>query len=81
MVGQERRIRWHKVPSPVRGGTADKLFSGKSLQSGATPLLRGFSRKNIFVKKYLITSLVFNGVEFNKKSKSELTILWPLVGR
>ena len=45
--------------------------------------------KIFFVKKYLITSSVFklqkwflhqNGVEFNKKSKSELTILWPLVG-
>ena len=45
--------------------------------------------KIFFVKKYLITSLVFklqkwllhqNGVEFNKKSKSDLTKLWPLVG-
>ena len=29
------------------------------MHSGATPLLRGFSRKIFFVKKYLITSLVF----------------------
>ena len=45
----------------------------------------------IFVaKKYLITPSVFklqkwflhqNGVEFNKKSKSDLTKLWPVVGR
>ena len=45
----------------------------------------------IFVaKKYLVTPSVFklqkwflhqNGVEFNKKSKSDLTKLWPLVGR
>ena len=34
MVGQEGKIRWPEVPSPVRGGTADgccQLFSGKSL--------------------------------------------------
>ena len=36
-----------------------------TMHSGATPLLRGFSRKN--------------GVEFSKKSKSDLTKLWPLV--
>ena len=50
----------------------------------------GVIGKIFFVKKYLTTSLVFmqqkwflhqNGVEFNKKSKSELTILWLLVGR
>ena len=45
----------------------------------------------IFVaKKYLVTPSVFklqkwflhqNGVEFNQKSKSDLTKLWPLVGR
>ena len=44
--------------------------------------------KIFFVKKYLITSLVFklqkwflhqNGVECNQKSKSDLTKLWPLV--
>ena len=46
--------------------------------------------KTFFVKKYLITSLIFklqkwflhqNGVESNQKSKSDLTKLWPLVGR
>ena len=66
------------------------LFGEPTLHSGATPLLRGFSRKIYFVKKYLITSLVFklqkwflhqNGVEFSKKSKSDLTKLWPVVGR
>ena len=61
-----------------------------ALHSGATPLLRACSRKIFFVIKYLITSLVFklqkwflhqNGVKFNKKSKSDLTKLWPQVGR
>ena len=69
MVGQERRIRWHKVPSPVRGGTADKLFSGKSLQSGATPLLRGFSRKNIFCQKIFDNFFSFQATEMVLTSK------------
>ena len=52
--------------------------------------LEGAVGKIFFVKKYLIASLVFklqksflhqNGVEFNKKSKSDLTKLWPVVGR
>ena len=49
----------------------------------------GMIEKIFFVKKYLITPPVFklqkwflhqNGVELNQKSKSELTMLWPLVG-
>ena len=49
----------------------------------------GMIGKIFFVKKYLITPPVFklqkwflhqNGVELNQKSKSELTMLWPLVG-
>ena len=50
----------------------------------------GMIGKIFFVKKYLITPPVFkllkwflhhNGVELNQKSKSDLTKLWPVVGR
>ena len=56
-----------------------------TMHSGATPLLRGFSRKNIFFQKIVLVFklqklfLHQNGVEFSKKSKSDLTKLWPLV--
>ena len=54
----------------------------------ATPLLS--MGKIFFVKKIFVTPSDFkpqkwflhqNGVEFNKKSKSDLTKLWLLVGR
>ena len=61
-----------------------------ALHSGRVLYIEGPVGKIFVAKKYLVTPSVFmlqkwflhqNGVEFNKKSKSDLTKLWPLVGR
>ena len=55
-----------------------------------TPLLSMGSEAKYFFQKIFVTPSVFklqkwfshqNGVEFSKKSKSDLTKLWPVVGR
>ena len=60
------------------------------LHSGRVLYIEGPIGKIFIAKKYLVTPSVFklpkwflhqNGVEFNKKSKSDLTKLWPVVGR
>ena len=61
------------------------------LQSQWTSLyIEGPIGKIFVAKKYLVTPSVFklqkwflhqNGVEFNQKSKSDLTKLWPRAGR
>ena len=61
-----------------------------TVHSGRVLYIEGPIGKIFVAKKYLVTPSVFklqkwflhqNGVEFNKKSKSDLTKLWPRVGR
>ena len=62
--------------SGKRGSDSD---SGSEMHSGATPLLRGCSRKNIFCQKIFDNFFSFqatwflhqNGVESNQESKSD----------
>ena len=65
-------------------------FEAQQSTEGDAFTEHGVVGKIFVARKYLVTPLVFkqqkwflhqNGVEFNEKSKSDLTKLWPVVGR
>ena len=74
----------------ISHGKFGRTFILNTMHSGRVLYIEDPIGKIFVAKKYLVTPSVFklqkrflrqNGVEFNKKSKSELIILWPVFGR